>query len=65
MCVGIAVSFLGAIMVIPSTPISVNMMTLFAFVLVLGIVVDDAIIIGESIHVQVLEAGCAAPRRPL
>ena len=52
-CIGIVVSFLGAIMVIPSTPISVNMMTLFAFVLVLGIVVDDAIIIGESIHVQV------------
>jgi len=52
-CVGIAVSFLGALFVIPSTPISVNMMTLFAFVLVLGIVVDDAIIIGESIHVQV------------
>jgi len=52
-CVGIAVSFLGAIMVIPSTPVSINMMTLFAFVLVLGIVVDDAIIIGESIHVQV------------
>ncbi|MGI9290865.1 MAG: efflux RND transporter permease subunit [Gammaproteobacteria bacterium] len=52
-CVGIVVSFLGAIMVIPSTPISVNMMTLFAFVLVLGIVVDDAIIIGESVHVQV------------
>jgi multidrug efflux pump subunit AcrB len=52
-CVGIVVSFLGAIFVIPSTPISVNMMTLFAFVLVLGIVVDDAIIIGESVHVQV------------
>ncbi len=52
-CVGIAISFLGALFVIPSTPISVNMMTLFAFVLVLGIVVDDAIIIGESIHVQV------------
>lgn len=52
-CVGIGVSFLGAILVIPSTSISVNMMTLFAFVLVLGIVVDDAIIIGESIHVQV------------
>jgi len=52
-CVGIGVSFLGAIFVIPSTPITVNMMTLFAFVLVLGIVVDDAIIIGESIHVQV------------
>jgi len=51
-CVGIAVSFLGAIFIIPSTPISINMMTLFAFVLVLGIVVDDAIIIGESIHVQ-------------
>ena len=55
-CIGIAVSFLGAILVIPSTPISINMMTLFAFVLVLGIVVDDAIIIGESIHVR-LECG--------
>jgi multidrug efflux pump subunit AcrB len=52
-CIGIAVSFLGALFVIPSTPISINMMTLFAFVLVLGIVVDDAIIIGESIHVEV------------
>jgi multidrug efflux pump subunit AcrB len=52
-CVGIVVSFMGALLVIPSTPISINMMTLFAFVLVLGIVVDDAIIIGESIHVQV------------
>jgi multidrug efflux pump subunit AcrB len=52
-CAGIAISFMGTIFVIPSTPISVNMMTLFAFVLVLGIVVDDAIIIGESIHVQV------------
>ncbi len=52
-CIGIAVSFLGTLLVIPSTPISINMMTLFAFVLVLGIVVDDAIIIGESIHVQV------------
>ncbi|MCP4001242.1 MAG: efflux RND transporter permease subunit [Gammaproteobacteria bacterium] len=57
-CVGIAVSFLGAIFVIPSTPISINMMTLFAFVLVLGIVVDDAIIIGESIHVQVQKGLC-------
>ncbi|MDG2154842.1 MAG: efflux RND transporter permease subunit [Gammaproteobacteria bacterium] len=54
-CVGIVVSFMGALFVIPSTPISVNMMTLFAFVLVLGIVVDDAIIIGESIHVQIQE----------
>jgi multidrug efflux pump subunit AcrB len=59
-CIGIAVSFLGAIMVIPSTPISINMMTLFAFVLVLGIVVDDAIIIGESIHVR-LENGEHGP----
>jgi multidrug efflux pump subunit AcrB len=52
-CAGILVAFLGAIMIIPSTPISVNMMTLFAFVLVLGIVVDDAIVIGESVHVQI------------
>lgn len=52
-CAGILVAFLGAIMIIPSTPISVNMMTLFAFVLVLGIIVDDAIVIGESVHVQI------------
>ena len=46
---GIPISFLGAIALMPSLDVSINIMSLFAFVLVLGIVVDDAIIVGENI----------------
>ena len=46
---GIPISFLGAIALMPSFDVSINMMSLFAFVMVLGIVVDDAIIVGENI----------------
>ena len=48
--VGIAVSFIGTLFVLPIIGSSINMITMFAFILVLGIVVDDAIIIGENIH---------------
>ncbi|MCF8475075.1 MAG: efflux RND transporter permease subunit [Emcibacter sp.] len=48
--VGIAVSFLGAFMFLPMTGESLNMIGMFAFILILGIVVDDAIIVGENIH---------------
>lgn len=47
---GIAVAFLGAFFLLPYTGVGLNMISLFAFLLVLGIVVDDAIIVGESIH---------------
>jgi len=47
---GVPVSFLGAFMLMPSLDLSLNMMTLFGFLVVLGIVVDDAIIVGENIH---------------
>ena len=47
---GIPVSFLGAIMLMPAADVTVNQLSLFAFILVLGIVVDDAIIVGENIH---------------
>ena len=47
---GIPISFLGAIMLMPATDSTVNVMSLFAFILVLGIVVDDAIIVGENIY---------------
>lgn len=47
---GIAVAFLGALFLLPYTGVSLNMLSLFAFLLVLGIVVDDAIIVGEAIH---------------
>ena len=47
---GIPIAFLGAFAVMPSLDLSINMLSCFAFVLVLGIVVDDAIIVGENIH---------------
>ena len=47
---GIAVAFLGTLFMVKYTGVSLNMVSLFAFLLVLGIVVDDAIIVGEAIH---------------
>lgn len=50
--VGIPICFLGALWLMPLSPwpASINMLSLFGFILVLGIVVDDAIIIGESVY---------------
>ncbi|MDP5210348.1 efflux RND transporter permease subunit [Microbulbifer sp. 2205BS26-8] len=48
--VGIVVAFLGAFALLPVTGVSLNMLSLFAFLLILGIVVDDAIIVGEAVH---------------
>ncbi len=53
--VGIAVSFAGAFIFMPAAGVSLNMLSLFAFLLVIGVVVDDAIIVGESIHNQTEE----------
>ena len=47
---GIPISFLGAVALMPGFDVSVNVISLFAFILVLGIVVDDAIIVGENIY---------------
>ncbi len=47
---GLPISFLGAILLMPALGASINMISLFAFILVLGIVVDDAIVVGESIY---------------
>ncbi|HBF45721.1 MAG TPA: acriflavin resistance protein, partial [Shewanella frigidimarina] len=49
---GLPVCFLGTMLLMPLEPfnMSINMLTLFAFILVLGIVVDDAIVIGESAY---------------
>jgi multidrug efflux pump subunit AcrB len=49
-CVGIAIAFMGALWLLPYAGVSLNMISMFAFLLVLGIVVDDAIIVGESIY---------------
>ena len=48
-CLGIPVCFLAAISLMPVMGVSFNMISLFGFILVLGIVVDDAIVTGESI----------------
>ena len=48
--IGIPIAFLGAFATMPYTDVTINMMTLFSFILVLGIVVDDAIIVAERIH---------------
>jgi multidrug efflux pump subunit AcrB len=48
--IGIPVSFAGAIFMMPTVGISINMITLFGFILVLGIVVDDAIVVGENVY---------------
>ncbi len=47
---GIPISFVGALLFLPSTGMSINMISLFAFIVVLGMVVDDAIIVGEAIY---------------
>jgi len=62
---GIPVSFAGAIWMMPYTDISINMISLFAFILVLGIVVDDAIVVGENVYSRMRKGEhpkLAAPR---
>jgi multidrug efflux pump subunit AcrB len=57
--VGIPICFFGAIALMPleTFNVSINMLSLFAFILVLGIVVDDAIIIGESAYTEIEHRG--------
>lgn len=46
---GIPISFLGAFWLMPLVGVSLNMISLFAFIMSLGLVVDDAIVVGENI----------------
>ena len=57
--IGLPVAFLGAFMMmpVPFVDVTINIMSLFAFILVLGIVVDDAIIIAESAYTETEEHG--------
>ncbi len=47
---GIPISFLGAIIIMTYTGMTMNMIAMFAFIVVLGMVVDDAVVIGENIY---------------
>ena len=46
---GIPISFMGGFWLMPLFDLSINMLSLFTFILVLGIVVDDAIVVGENV----------------
>ena len=46
---GIPISLLGSFLLINQFDASINMLSLFAFIVALGIVVDDAIIVGENV----------------
>ncbi|PCJ98497.1 MAG: cobalt-zinc-cadmium resistance protein [Zetaproteobacteria bacterium] len=48
---GIPISYMGAFLLLPMTDgFSINMVSMFAFIIALGIVVDDAVVVGENIY---------------
>ena len=65
---GIPISFLGSLLILPAADVSINMVSMFAFIVTLGIVVDDAIVVGENVYhhyqrgVPWLEASVAGTR---
>ena len=46
---GIPISFMGAFWMLPQFDVTINMISVFGFIVVLGLVVDDAIVVGENI----------------
>jgi|TARA_A100001391_G_scaffold205468_1_gene207825 multidrug efflux pump subunit AcrB len=47
---GMTISFVGGVLFLPAMGVSINMISMFGFLMVLGIVVDDAIVVGENIY---------------
>lgn len=47
---GMAISFVGGVLFLPTAGVSINMISLFGFLIVLGIVVDDAVVVGENVY---------------
>lgn len=47
---GMTISFVGGVLFLPALDVSINMISMFAFLVVLGIVVDDAIVVGENVY---------------
>lgn len=47
---GIPISIMGAFLFMPLSGASINMISLFAFIITLGIIVDDAVVMGENIY---------------
>ena len=55
--VGVPVAFMGALYLTNYVGLSIDGISLFGFILVLGIMVDDAIVVGESVHSRQREGG--------
>ncbi len=48
--IGVPIAFLGALALFPPLAVSIDVISLFAFILVIGLLVDDAIVVGENVH---------------
>jgi len=57
--IGMTTSFVGTLIFLPMLGVSINMISMFAFLVALGIVVDDAIVVGENIY-EYRERGMSA-----
>ena len=55
--IGIPISFLGALALMPQLDTTLNLVSMFGFILVLGIVVDDAIVTGENVYSHLQKHG--------
>jgi len=52
-CIGIATAFMGGFMLFGVAGVTITMVSLFGLIIVLGLVVDDAIVIGENIDAEI------------
>ena len=48
--IGVPISMLGALALFPALDLSIDVISLFGFIMVLGLLVDDAIVVGENVH---------------
>jgi multidrug efflux pump subunit AcrB len=55
--IGVPISILGALGLFPIFSVSIDVLTLFGFILVLGVLVDDAIVVGENVHTHQVRGG--------
>ncbi len=55
--IGVPLSIMGALFAFPHADISIDVISLFAFIMVLGLLVDDAVVVGENVHRHQQEGG--------
>ena len=53
--IGIPVSIIGSLVLLPALDATINMISLFGFIITLGIVVDDAVVVGEDIFHKITQ----------